>query len=112
MKHRSHRPRAEREARSRLAKLAHEASLLCGSLVPMKRKCGKPNCRCTAGERHESLYLSIKIKGQRRLLYVPAPLEDMVRRAVQHHQGLRELVQQLSDIHVEHFLELKKELRL
>lgn len=31
-----------------------ETSLLRGTLTTFRRRCGKPNCRCVAGEPHES----------------------------------------------------------
>ena len=34
-----------------------------GSLITLKRKCGKPNCRCADGEPHETLALSYSLDG-------------------------------------------------
>jgi hypothetical protein len=34
--------------------------LLPGSLYTLRRKCGKPNCRCTRGELHESTVLTYR----------------------------------------------------
>lgn len=112
MKHRSHRPRAERETRSRLAQQAQEADVLCGRLVSMRRTCGKSHCRCTTGELHESLYLSINVRGKRKMIYIPDRLAEMVQRAVQEHQALRERVQRLSDICLERLMQQKRERRL
>ena len=39
-------------------------SLLPGSLYTLRRKCGKPNCRCTRGELHESTVLSYRGQGR------------------------------------------------
>jgi len=30
-----------------------------GTLVTVRRKCGKPRCRCTTGEKHAAEYLSV-----------------------------------------------------
>ncbi len=60
----------ERTARSRLAQLMHDHEFIRGSVVSMARCCGKKNCRCQQGEKHVSLYLSIKIEGKRRMIYV------------------------------------------
>ncbi len=38
--------------------------ILRGSLIPFKRKCGKPTCRCANGEPHESPALSCTIEGK------------------------------------------------
>jgi hypothetical protein len=39
-------------------------ALLPGSLYTLRRKCGKPNCRCTRGELHESTILSYRGQGR------------------------------------------------
>ena len=38
--------------------------LLPGSLYTLRRKCGKPNCRCARGELHESTVLSYRGQGR------------------------------------------------
>lgn len=45
--------------------------LLPGSLYTLRRKCGKPNCRCTRGELHESTVLSYRGKGRPRNISPP-----------------------------------------
>jgi hypothetical protein len=40
--------------------------LLPGSLYTLRRKCGKPNCRCNRGELHESTVLSYRGQGRSR----------------------------------------------
>ena len=47
--------------------------LLPGSLYVLRRKCGKPNCRCTRGELHESTVLSYRGQGRRPQNITPAP---------------------------------------
>lgn len=57
--------------------------LVRGTLYTLKRKCGKPSCRCTRGELHRSLVLSWKEEGKTRLKMVSreerAPLEKKTR---------------------------------
>lgn len=38
--------------------------VLRGSLITMRRKCGKPTCRCAAGELHEGPALSVSVSGK------------------------------------------------
>jgi hypothetical protein len=45
--------------------------LLPGSLYSLRRKCGKPNCRCTRGELHESTVLSYRGQGRPRNISPP-----------------------------------------
>ena len=40
--------------------------LLPGSLYTLRRKCGKPNCRCSRGDLHESTVLSYRGQGRPR----------------------------------------------
>jgi hypothetical protein len=47
------------------------APLLPGSLYTLRRKCGKPNCRCRRGELHESTVLSYRGPGRPRNISPP-----------------------------------------
>jgi hypothetical protein len=49
--------------------------LLPGSLYTLRRKCGKPNCRCSRGELHESTVLSYR--GQERPRNISPPPEQL-----------------------------------
>ena len=86
----------ERERRSRLAQLIHEAGLLRGTLAVRERTCGKPNCRCVKGERHVSLYLVASYEGRVRQLFIPKDWEPQVRRWVQQYQEARKLLEEVS----------------
>ena len=55
--------------------------LLPGSLYTLRRRCGKPNCRCADGELHASTVLSYRGQGRAQNI-TPAP---------EHLQGVREL---------------------
>jgi len=45
--------------------------LLRGSLVVLKRKCGKNTCRCTEGHLHETPALSYSVEGATRIVSLP-----------------------------------------
>jgi hypothetical protein len=45
--------------------------LLAGSLYTLRRKCGKPNCRCNRGELHQSTVLSYRGQGRPRNISPP-----------------------------------------
>ena len=52
--------------------------LLPGSLYTLRRKCGKPNCRCSRGELHESTVLSYRGQGRpRNISPVPEQLDSL-----------------------------------
>lgn len=99
----------ERSARSRLAQLLHSHEVIHGSLVSMARRCGKAGCRCEQGEKHVSLYLSVKIEGKRRMVYIPAPLEEEVRRRADAYCEVQRLTQVVSEACVNRVLERKRE---
>lgn len=98
----------ERAARSRLAQLLHKQDLICGSVVSMARTCGKAGCRCLRGDKHVSLYLSAKIEGKRRMIYIPADLEEEVRRCVEVYRQAEQLTQEVSAACVNRVLERKR----
>ena len=79
MRHRGRFSSAERAVRSELAKVVHDRQLLCGSLVTMARTCGTPGCKCTRGDKHISLYLSIRHQGRRKMIYIPSAWEATIR---------------------------------
>lgn len=69
-----------RARRRRLAaSLADPQASLEGSVVNQMRRCGKEGCRCTQGNLHGPyVYLSISRGTDRRLVYVPANLAEVV----------------------------------
>lgn len=99
---------AERAARSRLAQILHGREVIHGSIVPMDRVCGKDGCRCTRGEKHSSLYLSAKVQGKRRMVYIPPDMEEEVRRRVEAWQEVQRLAQEVSGACLGRVLELKR----
>jgi hypothetical protein len=78
-----------------------------GSLICLRRKCGKPNCRCAQGQLHASAALSFSLRGKTKILTLPPALAPKVRAALQRYgrnqqrlerqanAGLRRLARQL-----------------
>ena len=94
---RSHWSERERLARSRLSQLLHELDVINGSLATMKRVCGKKGCRCTRGEKHESLYLAYSVKGKRRMIIIPRDRVKKVTAAIKASQRAKQLQKMLSE---------------
>lgn len=88
----------ERRRRSRLAQIIHAARFLRGSLSLRNVRCGKPGCRCARGELHVCLYLVRRQGGKLRQLFVPRQWEQRVRQAVENHQEMERLIEELSDL--------------
>jgi hypothetical protein len=110
MSQRSQRSAPERHARSRLAQLITEQPFLRGSLLERARPCGKPTCRCRQGQLHRSLYLAVRHRGQRALLYIPRPLEETVRQWLHNGRRLREQLETLNQQQLEQLLQRKQQL--
>jgi hypothetical protein len=61
-----------------------------GSVVTHRRRCGKPTCRCAAGEAlHESTVLSYSEGGRTRFVMLPAAEVAAVRAAVERYAAAR-----------------------
>ena len=91
----------ERRSRSALARLVTQRGLLRGNLLLRRRVCGKPNCKCTRGELHASLYLVFSEDGKLRQLFIPKAWESRVRLWVQDYHEIRRLLEEVSRLYVE-----------
>jgi hypothetical protein len=89
---------AERSLRSRIAQLTTSERFLRGTLSERSGKCGKPNCRCAAGDGHQSLYLVQSHAGKVRQWCVPKALHDPVRQAVGEYQEIQRLLNEVSEL--------------
>ena len=98
----------ERDWRSQLAQLAHGVGLLRGTLAIRERLCGKPNCKCTKGKKHASLYLVASYEGRPRQLFIPKDFEPQVRRWVQQYQEARKLLEEISLLYWERIRKRQK----
>ena len=77
--------------------------MLRGSLITLKRKCGKPTCHCAKGKPHTSPALSYSLKGKTKILTLHTADIPEVRAALrryrdalqalhqQAHRGIRQL---------------------
>ena len=74
--------------------------LLRGSLITLKRKCGKPTCHCATGKPHRSPALSYSLKGKTKIITLRSADVPEVKEALRRYkQALQSLHQQaLQDI--------------
>jgi hypothetical protein len=56
--------------------------MLPGSLITLRRKCGKPGCRCATGVPHETPALSYSVAGRTKMLTLTAEEVPAVAAAV------------------------------
>ncbi|MFQ6094339.1 MAG: DUF6788 family protein [bacterium] len=97
MKHRAYLPAQERKLRSRLIQLLRSGGVVRGNLVTMRNTCGKPNCRCQRGQRHESLYLAQSRKGKHHMQYVPRSWHLRIRAWAGRYQQIQKALESLSE---------------
>jgi hypothetical protein len=70
-----------------------------GSVYEIKRKCGKPGCRCAHGELHCRMVVSASEKGKTRLRVIPSGFLIEVQGKVRRYQDLRQARAQLVEVH-------------
>ena len=63
-----------------LRHLQRDPPMVQGSFYLLRRKCGKPNCRCASGQLHASWVLTRSEAGQDRIYSVPKEQRAQVRR--------------------------------
>ena len=66
------------------------AEVLAASLSKTHKVCGKPNCKCARGDKHEVYQLSWTEKGRRRSTYIRQDELTRVRAAVERYRHLRQ----------------------
>jgi hypothetical protein len=88
--------------RRRLAsRLGDVEQVLLGSLVEQMRRCGKPGCRCAAGEPHGPYAFFTPRRGRRGMKYVPAALLAYTRTCLQRGAHVEAVLAEISAINVE-----------
>jgi hypothetical protein len=64
--------------------------LVRGSLITLRRRCGKPNCRCADGVAHETPALSYSLEGRTRTLTLRPEDVPVVRAALERYAAARQ----------------------
>jgi Family of unknown function (DUF6788) len=85
-----------------VARLGDVARVLTGSLVEQTRRCGKPGCRCAAGEPHGPYaYFTARAAGGGRSRYVPSALVAVVRAGLARGEQVEAVLAEISAINAE-----------
>ena len=69
--------------------------LLPGSLYTLKRRCGKPNCRCAKGQLHASTVLSYRGEQKPQTITPPAGQIDTLKKMTDEYRRFRKARAQL-----------------
>lgn len=84
------------------ARLGDVEAVLAGSLVEQTRRCGKPGCRCAAGDPHGPYaYFAAKTAGRGRSRYVPSNLVAVVRAGLARGEQVETVLREVSVINAE-----------
>jgi hypothetical protein len=70
-----------------------------GSVYELKRKCGKPGCKCAQGELHSRMVVSASEKGKTILRVIPHGFLVEVQAKVGRYQQLRRARTRLVEVH-------------
>lgn len=63
--------------------------LIKGTVYELKRKCGKPRCKCTQGQLHHQMVVSSSEKGKTKIRTIPVGFLTEVKEKVRRYQKLR-----------------------
>lgn len=83
---------------ARQKQLQAKSPVLAASLVTIRRACGNPNCRCARGQKHLGHYLTWKVQGKTRTVYVPVDLLTQAKQWTQEHRRLKQLTRELTQL--------------
>ncbi len=87
------------EARKLIEPSFSDKPVIKGSVYELKRKCGKPGCKCAQGELHSRMVLSASEKGRTRLRVIPHGFLVEVQIKVRRYQELRRARSRLVEVH-------------
>jgi hypothetical protein len=74
------------------ARLLKHERFVKGSLVSLRTRCGKPNCRCQKSKRQRHgprLYISISVRARQRMVYVPKAVMEQTLSLVEQARSFR-----------------------
>ena len=70
-----------------------------GTVYELKRKCGKPGCKCAQGQLHARMVVSASEKGKTKLQVIPAGSLSEVQAKVRRYQELRRVRARLGEMY-------------
>jgi hypothetical protein len=87
------------EVRHLVDPLLSDRPVIKGSVYELKRKCGKPGCRCARGELHGRMVVSASEGGKTQLRVIPEGFLVEVESKVGRYQKLRRARARLVEVH-------------
>ena len=87
------------EMKSLMEPYFSDRPILKGSVYELKRKCGKPGCKCAQGVLHARMVLSASESGKTRLRVIPRGFLVQTHQRVKRYQQLRRARARVVQIH-------------
>ena len=97
MRSRTHLSEKQRRYLSKVFALLRRGPLLKAASYVLRNTCGKPNCKCATGQKHETPYVARTVDGKRRARAVPKELRDQVPQWIERYQEIESLLEKLSE---------------
>lgn len=91
----------DNQRRELLDRVLRPGPMVVGSLYQMRRKCGKPGCKCARGQLHASWYLSRAEQERTKLLYIGKIVPDRLGKRVRRYQRHQKVLAQIRKIDAE-----------
>jgi hypothetical protein len=70
-------------------KVSHGPLVVRGSIVTLRRRCGKQSCRCVDGDPHETPALSYSVEGKTKMLTLSEAEVEEVKQALGRYEAAR-----------------------
>ena len=83
---------------ARVQKLVAQGPVLAASLVQIAKHCGREGCHCQTGQKHVGHYLTLKVRGKTKTVYVPLDLLGEVEAWIKEHRRLKQLAREISQL--------------
>lgn len=86
---------------ARIKHLIARCPVVGASLVTIATTCGNPGCHCHKDlDKHIGHYLTYKLKGKTKTVYVPLELVAEVKKWIAEHHRLRQLSREVSELSI------------
>jgi len=90
-----------REMKQLVEPFFSDRPVLKGTVYELRRRCGKPGCKCAQGELHARMVVSASEKGRTQLRVIPRGFLVETQQKVGRYQELRRIRARLVAIHVQ-----------
>lgn len=91
-----------------LRALLQSTPLLKGSLLDLKRPCGRSPCCCEQGELHRQMIVSFKKEGKTKFIYVPKEDQEALQKLAENMKQFRKNKREMTTVEKKVWREIQK----